>query len=309
MPRAEEPSQISSIRTAQITSTDEIVSATPSRRASRAPSLAGSRAGSPSRAVSPSPSLDVITAASNRLALHGGNRVPRTWEEPADEEMEDARAQTPTPADVPSQPPNLTVSIPKGFAESLKIDVTTHERQRVYRDFGLEDIEDSLFCGPDIVKLAADCIAEWTYIKKSHPRNYVLGRFAITDRKEEWTLTKQANAWFGGGTEPAIYSTFRGDFLARAWWIDDEVKGSNKKIDTMFPEGHNKVEMRHIDDSAFLWFSPMGDCWPLPLTCGPDDRYDDIWAFTFKDPLQEQRGLTALATYLNQVCCGAFFAQ
>ena len=70
---------------------------------------------------------------------------------------------------------------------------------------------------PSLYGLIATCVIEWTYAKSSDPDNYVLGRFAGVDRTEEWTLTKQALAWFGGGEEPFMWSGHRNSFYSRIW--------------------------------------------------------------------------------------------
>ena len=78
------------------------------------------------------------------------------------------------------------------------------------------------------------------------------------------------------------------------------------KKDMLIPRGLKKAEMRHINDKSFLWFSSVGDCWPPPLVCGPDDSYNALWSFTLKDTLKECKGLRLIGMALSAHFCGTF---
>jgi len=328
MPRADKPTL------ARITRTDsqaEVISATPSVAGSRRASRAPSRAGSPDRQPSETPSVNLLTQVSARLAidrrastasLTDPTPAPLNpdvyWhdkefpvDEDSDSSMDTDRAKTPVPVEASqqSETDGLLGTYPEG---SIVLENETYVQvadcDRVFIPFGgVEDLWDSLYTDPSLYKLTADCVAEWTKEKRSHSRNYVLGRYAGVDKAEEWTLTRQALSWFGGGEEPQVWSCHRDGFFSRVWWIDSKIKGNSKKMDTMFPEGHKaQAELRHLNDKSFLWFSLVGDCWPLPLVCGPDDTYDALWSFTFKDKGRDLLGIKVLSLLFKTHFCGTF---
>ena len=325
-----------STRLLQEASIEEVVSATPSRSATRPGTRAASCAGSPIRGNSPSPSVRELTQVSDRLSIHQRRQSTQSLTDPSpdppvrhytdwdDDEVDahmehmdddDDRVKTPVPevappaclAEAHQQIVAAVGSYSEGTIDGTPPYVTADDVDKVFIRFGgIEDVWDGLYVEPSLYGLTATCVAEWTYAKSSDPDNYILGRFAGVDRTEEWTLTKQALAWFGGGEEPLGWSGHRDGFYSRLWWIDSKMKRGKK--DTLIPGGLKKAELRHVNDKSFLWFSSVGDCWPLPLVCGPDSGYDALWSFTLKDTLKERQGLRLIGTALSIHFCGTFSA-
>ena len=331
MPRATQPPMSTCLL--QEASIEEVVSATLSRSATCPGTCAVSRAGSPIHGNSPSPSVQELTQVSNQLSIYQRRQSTQSLTDPSsnpsppvrhwlecddndfDAPMDEDRVKTPVPetvaplaclAEAHQQIIEAVGLFPEGTIDATPPYVTSEDIDKVFIHFSsIEDVWDSLFVEPSLYGLTTTCVTEWTYVKSSDPNNYVLGRFAGVDRTEEWTLTKQALAWFGGGEEPFMWSGHHDSFYSCVWWNNSKMKWGKK--DTLIPGGGlKKAEMGHVNDKSFLWFSSVSDCWPLPLVCGPDDSYDALWSFTFKDKLMECRGLRLIGSALSIYFCGMF---
>ena len=236
-------------------------------------------------------------------------------DEDDNDDVADAAAGVPdgyrTRDPTPTAPPTSSLALAPIPTDALKGKApytTTNLRGKVFFRFGdIADYDDALFFDIAILRHAADCVADWNYSHKSDPWNYAIGRYALADDKEEWALTKQITNWFGGETEPHVWTTHSYGFAGRLWWNDAEVR-AKKKVDTLIPRDHSAVELRHRDDSSFLWVSPLHLCWPPPLTCGPTSPYDVVWSFSLNAIGKDLEGLDVLGDALSILFVGTFFA-
>ena len=288
------------------------MSSRPTPRITRSSSLAAAESPDAGSQTSSTPSMRGLRSSMQALPVGDG-------ENPGDMAVDDADAgdaddnagvlnedRVPTPTAPPTSALALA-PIPTGALRDKAPYHVNNFRDKVFCRFGDRDYDEDMFFDAGLLRHAADCVADWNFSIKSDPWNYALGRYALAEEKEEWALTKQINNWFGGEVEPHVQDARCNGFVGRLWWADAEVR-AKKKADTLIPRDHTAVELRHRDDSSFLWTSSLHLCWPLPLTCGPTASFDVVWSFSFKAIGKDLEGLLVLSETMSSLFVGTAFA-